>query len=302
MYFESVVSSTPIFDYGIVTRGPVNVHGSAAVTSGSDAAIDASILSTSNSRIPFSVSGSSALSGDLYMVNPLGNVSTNGKVKIGDTRSASEWPNHIHAPADEPEFPTVNSAVFLPYVQSTYKPNQSVYRNVLVPARTNPTFNAGVTIEGVLYIKYPNQVTFSGGATVRGTIVVESGARPGPDNTMKFRGGFTQYGMETLTPSPAFPPELLALRGSALLAPGFSVSFGGNAGSIGGTMVAESFDFAGNSGGDISGTLIAFGTGPLEISGNAALRRSPSGVPFPAGLEFSRTFRPMPETYIELQR
>jgi filamentous hemagglutinin family protein len=296
MYFESVSSANEVFDFGIVTRGPVSIRGSSTIAADEHA----SILSLSSSSTPFTLQGNVSVSGDLYLSNPNGNVSVSGKSSIGGASTAARE-DHIHRGVEPPALPGVNTQIFLPYVQSTYQPGKQLYRNVLVPPNTNPTFNNKVVIEGVLYIKHPNQVRFSGQATVRGIIVVESGAAPGPQNTMTFRGGFDQYGIETLTPGPDFPADLLALRGSALLAPGFSVSFGGNSGSVGGTMVAESFQFQGNSGGTIAGSLIAYGDVPLEIHGSVNITRRPSDVPFPAGLVFDKTFRPLLKTYTEIR-
>ena len=58
--------------------------------------------------------------------------------------------------------------------------------------------------------------------------------------------------------------------------------------------------FFGNAGGDIAGTVIALGGKPLEISGSAVIRRSRPTVEVPAGLLFSKTYKPQQETYREI--
>ena len=141
------------------------------------------------------------------MVNEIGNVSTNGKVTIGDTKGASEWPGHIHARVGRAGVPDGQQrACSCPTSQSTYTPGKAVYRNCLVPARTNPTFNSRVMIEGVLYIGYPNKVTFAGGATVpRHHRRREAAPRRAPTTPSSSAAAFNQYGMETLVPVARLP-------------------------------------------------------------------------------------------------
>jgi hypothetical protein len=151
---------------------------------------------------------------------------------------------------------------------------------------------------GVLYLKYPNKVHFSGQVTIRGAIVVENGASTG-SGEIKFSGGATVYGMDTLPATGQFPPELRALSGSAILAPGFDVTLTGQSGSIGGTMVADTFTLTGGSGGVIHGTLLALGTGPTTLTGGADITRTRADGPA-AGLTFTKTFRADPKTYLEI--
>ena len=49
---------------------------------------------------------------------------------------------HIHVGVASPEFPTVDSSVFLPFVKSTYV-GGSYLENVRIPAGTNPTISGG---------------------------------------------------------------------------------------------------------------------------------------------------------------
>jgi hypothetical protein len=195
----------------------------------------------------------------------------------------------------------VDTQIFLPFVTSTYRPGRRLYTNCLVPANTNPNFSGDTTIEGVLYIKNPNKVSFTGHCTIRGVIVVENGASAGSNNSIKFSGGATAYGMETLPDRPEFPPELRALRGSALLAPGYAVTLSGQSGSIGGTLVADSFTLSGGSGGVIEGTLIGLGPATLNLTGGASISRNRPNGPIPAGLVFDRSYRPVQQTYTEVR-
>ena len=298
MNFRSVYKDLSIFDYGIVTRGNFDMSGSGRIT-GVDPS-HAHVLSTSRQSVPITLSGNVAIDGDAHMVNPDGGVDMTGRASIGGSRQSDG--GHIHRGVPEPEFPSIDTSVFLPYATNPYVAGQSLYRNVLVPPNTNPTFNNKVTIEGVLYIRHPNVVTFSGQSTIRGSIVVENGAVPGPNNAMKFSGGATTYGMETLPESPYFPPGLRALSGSTLLAPGFEVTMSGHSGAFGGTMVADLFSFTGTSDRAVEGSLIALGNGPFRIRGNATIHRTrPPIDQIPAGLNFTRTLKPLHDTYLEVR-
>src|SRR5207244_11870846 len=107
------------------------------------------------------------------------------------------------------------------------------------------------------------------------------------------------YGVETLPDTGDFPPALKKLHGSVLLAPGFLVSLTGSSGAIGGTMIADSFNLNGGSGGVVHGNLIGPGTAPFIMSGGASIARSKSDE-IPAGVILNRTFQSVPKTYNEV--
>ena len=299
LYFESVPLSSNIFDFAIVTRGPIRMTGNASIGGTGMVPADNSVLSLHQGSTPLTMNGNPSIAGDAYMTNPRGNASLTGGASVGGSSIRSVRDEHIHIgkPNPDPELPTVDTSIFLPYVTSTYTPGQTVYRNVRIPRNTNPTFAGNVRIEGVMYVESPNQLTFSGKTTVVGVIVVENGATAG-SNTMKFAGQFEATGIPDTAD---FPDGLKALKGSAILAPGFDLSFAGQAGTVGGTVVANSFSYRGNAGGIINGTLIALGDPPLSMVGNAKISRIKPNGEIPAGLLFSRTYRPMHETYTELR-
>jgi hypothetical protein len=302
LYFETITTSTKIFDFGIVTRGPIHLNGNPSVGGKGMVADDNSVLSLYEGSPALVMNGGPSIAGDVFMTNPRAGASVSGGASVGGSSISALRDEHIHSgePHPEPELPTVDTSIFLPFVTSTYKPGLSVYRNVRIPANTNPKFSSDVTIEGVMYVEYPNQLSFSGKSTVRGVIVVQNGATAGT-NSMKFTGQFQAYGIETLPATPDFPEDLRKLTGSSILAPGFDLDFGGGAGTVGGTLVANTFTFRGNSGGTVNGTLISLGTGPLSMNGNPALARIKPNGPVPAGLLFSKTFKPIPQTYSEVK-
>jgi hypothetical protein len=302
MYFESVAVTSSIFDFGIVTRGPIVLSGNASIGGSGVVAQDNSVLSLYQGPTPLSMTGNPSIAGDAFMTNPNGNPSVSGGASVGGSSIASQRADHIHVgkPNPDPEIPTVDTSIFLPYVKTTYTPGQSVYRNVRIPKNTNPSFSSDVRIEGVMYVEYPNQLKFSGKATVVGVIVVQNGA-PSGSGSMKFTGQFEAQGMQNLPTNSDFPEDLHKLSGSVLLAPGFSLQFAGGAGTVGGTVVADSFSYQGNSGGTINGTLIALSQAPFSMGGNPHLARIKPDGPIPAGLVFSRTYKPLYDSYMELR-
>jgi hypothetical protein len=302
MYFESVAVNSSIFDFGIVTRGPIVLNGNASIGGSGVVAQDNSVLSLYQGGTPLSMTGNPSIAGDAFMTNANGRASVSGGASVGGSSIATVRADHIHVgkPNPDPEIPTVDTSIFLPYVRTTYQPGLPVYRNVRIPKNTNPSFSSDVRIEGVMYVEYPNQLKFSGKTTVVGVIVVQNGAPPG-SGSMKFTGQFEAQGMDALPATSDFPEDLRALRGSALLAPGFKLEFAGGAGTVGGTVVADAFSYQGHSGGTINGTLIALSTAPFSMGGNPSLSRIKPNGPIPAGLVFSRTYKPLYDTYMELR-
>jgi hypothetical protein len=295
MDFVGDYKTLSIFDFGIATRGPINISGSGGVFGPNS--LEGSVLTTS--MLPTPVTIGSTVAGDLYLTNKDGSVSLSNSASVGGTKGPDKY-NHVQKGVDQPEFPTVDSAPFLPFATNVYKPGLSVYRNTLVPANTNPNFSGGdTTIEGVMYVKYPNQLKFVSKVIIKGVIIVENGATSGPSNTIQFGGGMDAYGMDTLPDSSDFPDSMRKLKGSVLLAPGFSVSMRGSSGTIGGTMLAESFDFGGGSGGIVKGNIIGIGAGGFNLGGSARVDRSRADE-IPSGIILTVTMKPKPNTYLEV--
>jgi hypothetical protein len=296
--FEAKPKDASIFQYGVVTRGPIQMTGNASIV-GPDSALDGSVLSTYTNPAQASMSGKAAMGGDLYLTDPNASVSFSGQASVGGNSNSAMRDEHIHRGVPEPDFPTVDTSVFLPFVTNTYKPGQSVYTNTLVPANTNPNFSSNTTIEGVLFIRYPNRVSFTGQTTVRGVIVVENGAPSTQGNSIKFSGGVSVEPFPENNPK--IPPALRELKGSALLAPGFDVTLTGHSGVFGGAMVADSFNFTGGAGGNVDGTMIALTQKAFDLTGGSGVARRPGKVPIPAGLLLPMQFKPLPETYLEVK-
>ena len=286
-----------IFDFGVGVRGPISIGGSGGVFGPNS--LEGSLLTTTTAANAISVSGNATVAGDLFMTNKNGGVSLSSGSSVGGTKGPDKY-DHVHKGIDEPEFPVVDSSPFLPFATTVYTPGLTTYRNTIVPANTNPSFNGDTTIEGVMYVKYPNRLKFLAKAVIKGVIVVENGAKASPNNTIDFGGGIEAYGMDTLPDYSSFPEGMKKLRGSVLLAPGYAVTLRGTSGTIGGTMVADSFDLAGGSGGVVKGNMIGLGTTMgFNISGGGQVQRT-RGDDIPSGTIFTFTVKPLINTYLEV--
>lgn len=182
----------------------------------------------------------------------------------------------------------------------------TTYTNCYVPANANPTFNASDIIQGVLYIKAPNQVKFAGGCTIRGVIVVENNPQLAPGDTLlDFRGNVEVYGVETLDPVQF--AQLRALTGSFILAENAAVDFKGNfTTEVSGSIIAGSVSFGGSAGGSVNGSIIGMNasfpmslsnanSSPIVFTGTA--KTNP-----PSGLNFSTYFKADPTSYLEVEK
>jgi hypothetical protein len=306
MEFGLAEKAHQIFDYGIATKGSVATTGSAKITGATDAA-KGSILATSmTAATPVSIQGP-LVSGDVSITNPAGIVTFGSNTSIGGTTDDGEIiADHIHKGVPEPEFPTINTDVFLPFVTDSatglprYYSGGSTLENVVIRANTNPTFAGGATIRGVVYVEAPNVVTFRGNSTIQGVIVgPNSPAGNLATNVLSFAGSVQAQGVDTL---PESFGELKKLTGSFLLTPGFSTSFTGNFGTIAGSMVADKFTFSGNAGGTIRGTLINMKDNLMSVGGSSEVIIASDGTTnFPAGLFFSKKYEALPDTYEELR-
>src|SRR5436190_5730937 len=209
-------NKSKVFQYGIATRGTVSTSGSSRLL-GQPNPDKGSILALDTaSGTPVSIGGK-VVSGDISVTNPNANVVTSGSVG-GSTNQNDIQTNHVHKGVDEPEFPTVDTSMFLPYATNLYTPGKGTYSNVRIPPNTNPSFNAGTVLKGVIYIEQPNQVTFNGNASIQGVIVTNADKQVGnlSTNTIKFTGSFSAQGVETLNASYG---NLRTLSGSFMVMP-----------------------------------------------------------------------------------
>jgi len=154
-----------------------------------------------------------------------------------------------------------------------------------------------IIIEGILYIKQPNIVTFNGNVDVRGLIVAEGDVNDAGTNSMTFLGNFETNPFPSGTEFDAIRSE----TGSSILAPAFAVSFEGNFSAIGGVMAVSGAHFSGNVNAVVKGTIVNYSENPTVIEGNATLNFDRSdNIKVPAGFDTHRILKYNPASYEEL--
>ncbi|NLF30901.1 MAG: hypothetical protein GX591_08450 [Planctomycetes bacterium] len=306
MLLDAENTTTPVFDFGIASKGRIIIGGDGSVL-GANLRSEAAVLSAtySNPEAVY-ISGSCTVDGDIYTANPDSYVTIKGKPTVAGTSSPSQMEDHIHVGMGEPVFPEVDTAPFEALATNTLDTATTnidgdlVLENVRIPAGTNPTFSGNVIIRGVLFIEQPNNVRFSGNADIIGTIATED---PGDwafqQNAIAFSGNVDSYGVEALPDEPQFQ-TLRTLPGSMLLAPGFAVTMTGSSSTINGAIAADKFTISGNAGGRVYGPIIVYGDTELEILGSARIeidRSSDCGVP--SGFKLPVKLVAVQGTYVE---
>ena len=291
LQYTPTSGNSSILNYGLAAAGPITMSGNAIIR-GASSAPQGSVLSATASGTPLTMSGNVSISGDFSDTNPSGTISASGNITIaGYAPGSPNYAAHVHKGITMPVFPTVDTSVYAQYVTSTVgsmSGNMTVVNAQVLP-NTNPNFSGNTTIQGILYIQTPNRVSFSGNVTIQGAIVVANNPT-GSSNTLTFSGNVSATTMDTLPATAQFPAGERALIGSFLLAPSFAVSMSGNFGTIGGSMVADSFTFSGNAGGQINVSIIALKDVPFSESGNSPfvfgspVTTNPAGIVFPGGL------------------
>ncbi len=263
--------------FGIASRGPVNLTGNARI-SGANSSAEGSILSaTYTTTTAVSMNGNCNISGDVSLSNPQGAVSLIGNTSIGgEASNSAHLQDHVHIGVGDVAFPTADPSVFKPFATNIVDRNTSTngnktFTNILIKANTNPTFTGNITLKGVVYIETPNKVTFAGNLNMQGVVATDdAGTGNLSSNGINFTGNTSIAGVESLPDTPEFH-GLKQLPGTFLLAPGFSVGFAGNFGTIGGALAANEFKWNGNASGVVKGCVINWGDTPFSLTGNSSL-------------------------------
>jgi hypothetical protein len=278
--------------YGVASRSNIQMSGNAQVV-GANEPKEGSILSATYVEMEaITLTGGVYVSGDVAVSNPQASIHKTGKVRIDGSEVYG---------AEEVSWPTPNPALFRPYatnvITSPPAPG-TVLSNIYIPANTNLTFNSNVVINGVVYIEQPNQVKFNGSLTLCGLIVTGQADNPSV-NTITFAGNTSVLGVENLPPGSQYD-GLRNLTGTFLLAPGFGAKFTGGFTTLNGSMVASGFEFSGNAGGTIRGSVVNLADSYFIVKGTAPLRFDHQNAnPNPAGLIRPYVLVCVPRSYEE---
>lgn len=310
MQYARAKRASAIFDYGVASKAAISMKGDAQITGANDKA-RGSVLSMTGNAVPLTMTGTPSISGDFSYTNTSGAPSFGGGTIAGLKSGDAGFWDHIHSGVVPPEFPTIDTAVFEPFVPArgtvgpgviTSSPaSVGTFTNVRIKAGANPQFAGGSTIEGVMYIETPNQVKFTGDVTIKGVIVVQNDPTGDANsNVIEFGGNVAHQGVEALDKTKF--GALTELTGSFLLAPSFNVVFRGTTNSIGGTMVTSKLDISGSAGANITGTVINLDDTAVTLTGNSGILISSVGTTkYPTGVYFGVSFAPCADTYQEIQ-
>ncbi len=287
------VRQESVFDYGMASKGPVHLSGNIDLN-GTKLAVEASVYIESDTEDDaLSITGNSQIAGDVIITDPDGTVSLQGgQAGIGGETGQDAIDNHVTTGAAPTEFPMPNTSHFEQYVNGvtidsdTDTSTDATFQNVRIAAGTNPTFSGNVTLEGIVFIETPNVVTFAGGTNITGIIVGDGDMNDNSGtNQIIFLGNVSSQSVSQLPGDSQFD-GLHDETGTFLMAPGFSVGFGGSFDTLNGAIAANGIAFFGNAGGTIGGSVLNYSDTPMTLSGNSDLYFNRSDITeVPAGFE-----------------
>lgn len=301
MNYGIAQKASGIFGYGVASRGSITMNGNTKILGATDPTKGSILAATTTLATALTMTGNPQIAGDASFVDPNAVTSVSAGSSIGGySPSSGSYASHIHKGVTAPAFPQVDTAAFLPFCTNTYSSGNTLVNCILPPG--NYSFAGNTTIQGVLYIKSPATVSFTGNLTIQGCIVVENNAVGTPaTNTLRFAGNVSASAIDTLPANATFPAAERALTNSFLLAPNDSVTFSGNFGTIGGSIIADNLSFSGNAGGTVSGSVIGLADKPLALQGNSDIIINSTGTSkYPAGVFFGSQYVPLPDTYQEV--
>jgi hypothetical protein len=258
-----------VFDYGVATKGPLSLSGNIEL-GGVNVSVESDVYIVSeNSLMALEIIGNSQIAGDVHISNPLAGYDLQGGQASVGGETLPEADEHIITGYGDVEFPVPNPEYFEHYVVEDINLAETTFTNVRIPPNTNPSFGGGVTMYGVVFIETPNLVTFTGHVNITGILVGDGDVT---DDSGTNRIDF--LGTVSSNPVTALPESFGELRdetGTFLMAPGFSLSFGGNFETINGAIAANGITFYGDAGGTIEGSVLNYSETKMELSGNSDL-------------------------------
>ena len=277
---------TSAFDYGIATRGPLQMTGSVEL-GGLNISVESDVfIDSPEGETALSMSGHVGIAGNVHISDPNAVVDMGNNCSVGGETGEGAL-DHIFPGAAAPEFPIPQPGYFEQYVTTTLETadNEGVtLENIRIPSGLNPTFSGNTIIRGVVFIEEYNIVTFEGNCHITG-IIVGNGNIDDPlvGNQINFLGTVDSCDVSTLPDEPQFD-GIRDDTGTFIMAPGFSTGFEGTFSTLNGSISANEVSFTGNASGTINGSVINYSTEPMVLDGNGNItfNRSEEGE-VPAG-------------------
>jgi len=294
-----------VFDFGVATRGPLTTKGNITIAGVNVAVESNAYIESLNSFLALTMIGNSHIAGTVKIVNPVAGTDIGANAGVGGATGADAM-KHIEIGAPAVEFPEMVPAVFYSYATNVLTPSVDLKKpvtltNILIPAGMNPKFSNEATLNGVVLIESPNVVEFTGGVIITGVIVTNgSPTDDSGTNQLIFRGHVANRSVALLPEESQFA-GLQSQTGTFIIAPGFSVSFGGTMDTLGGAIAANGVEFFGDAGGKIRGSVINYADKAMTIWGNSDLYFNRSGLTkVPAGFVPEIVLKYNPASYSEV--
>ena len=309
MSIDMLLKAVPpaVFDFGIATKGTIEMSGNAKIRSLTDAE-DANLFSAAAASTVVSANGNPELDGDIYVsTDNIAAINLTGNVEVGGENDLDEiLANHVHLDQSTPDFPELDltpfAALATTEISKSTKTNNKTFSNVRVLANANPTFNGNTTLNGIIYIEAPNTVKFNGNLVINGFIVTADGSDLSiSGNQLTFNGNLSVNGVDSLPDTAEFT-AVKEYKGTAILAPGFALKFSGNNSGIDGMIAADQLTFTGNStlGGELTGIILGLKNLPMVLRGNTEITiNREDDYALPAGFKYTAQFSVTRNTYSE---
>lgn len=292
----------PIFNYGLATKGPIHFPNN-PTTDTVTSNWEADIYTDSSSLQAVYVGGNANFDGDISLGGVGADIDFTGDVQIAGESGQTAIDNHVHKDAEPVEFPLPDTDRFIQYATGPVVDPATMdfttsltLTNATIPAELNPTFegNGSVTIRGVLVIEQPNIVTFDKNVTLEGIIVSTAPSTFTGGNQIIVTGNFASLPF----PSGSEFDAIRTQEGTAILTPGFDLSFIGNYSAIEGVVAADRLYFSGNASATVQGSLISYSEDPTLVEGNVSLTFDRAGATkIPAGFDTMRILAYDPASY-----
>ena len=297
------------FTSGISTNGTVKMTGSSSIFGKNDST-EADVFMTTNTDKILKITGTSSIEGDIYCVNPDAYVDYAYSTSVGGA-FREDISDHVHT-VDYQELPKIDTSAIVNSVTLTdISSDQSMnswshpdgLSNIRIKANSDVHFSGDVDLKGLIYIESPNNIKITGNVNITGMIVTEEGDSSN-QCTIDVGGSNTFHPISDLPDTAAFAP-LKQFQGTAIVAPGYEITFTGNTNSVGGFIAADNFVFKGYGNMLIQGGILCYGTGVCSLTGNQTIIIDKSGLEDepPAGfvVEDSDTILvTLPNTYREV--
>jgi Tfp pilus assembly protein PilX len=229
-----------VFNYAVASRGSMYLTGNIDIED-VNVAVEAGVyIESKNTNNALTIIGNSKIKGDVTITNPDAYVILQGKkASIGGETGQAAIDNHVFIGALSPDFPEPIPQYFEQYVRKTMTTPTTTLENVKIPAGTNPTFSNNVVLRGIVFIESPNVVAFTNNIDITGIIVGDGDwTDNSATNRITFSGNITNHPLSQLPDEPNFVQIKNETR-TFIVAPGFSVSLGGNFNALNGTIAAN---------------------------------------------------------------